>query len=358
MPAQAIKQHARWWGLLCASLLCSAGAVAQSSPPQIFEDDTWEAVCKTAVAQPLPADTARLEAEAGRETRPDCDEQQLYYGFDREPDYHEALLCAYAHRKKPNFNFLAGSGTLAMLYANGFGVPRDYGFAIRFACEIRDAAIVESELRLGRLEALRDGKLPAGTRFDLCDDQVSGATGAYCEDLQQRLADVGRLRRVAALQAKLPAQAQAMLPQLEAAEKIFETARGTGEYTGGGGSGSAGFEALDQGQLREQFVINLHRFAAGDLPPATAADRAHAEEQMKAAEAAAQAAAPLPGGPNENLGARDPDRESLARTQAAWDALFDAWMRFVPIAYPTLSHDVAATELLRLRIHQLKKVVG
>jgi hypothetical protein len=47
----------------------------------------------------------------------------------------------------------------------------------------------------------------------------------------------------------------------------------------------------------------------------------------------------------------------LKATEDAWQVLFREWMQFVPVAYPQLSPDPAATELLRLRIHQLKKVV-
>ncbi len=357
MPGQAAERRYRLLSLACAGLIWSAGAVAQSPASQLFEEKTWEAVCKTAEAQPLPADAARLEAQAEKgqsPAKPDCDEQHLYYGFGHTPAYREALQCAYLHRAEPNHPFLSGSGTLAMLYANGDAVPRDYSLAIRFACEANEEGGQNTEERIGRLEALRDSKLPAGTRFDVCDEQMSGAMGAYCEDLQQRLADVDRARRLAALTARLPAQAQAQLPALEAAEKAFEKARGLGEYTGGGGTGSAGFEDLDQGNLREQFLINLRRFAAGDLPAATAADRARAERQMQAAFTREENNAPPPNTPNRNLGAPDPNTAGLAHTQQVWQALFAAWMRFVPVAYPALSPDTAATELLRLRIHQLK----
>ena len=142
-----------------------------------------------------------------------------------------------------------------------------------------------------------------------------------------------------------------MLPKLQAAETAFEQARGRGEYTGGGGSGASGFVALDQGNLREQFLINLRRFASGDLPHATPADRAQAQQRVSAAAAAAQAFKPDPNG-----GSMEPTPQSLAATQQVWEALLAAWMRFVPLAYPQLSLDAAATELLRLRIHQLQKV--
>jgi len=239
-----------------------------------------------------------------------------------------------------------------MLYANGSGVPRNYNLAIRFACELEDAAEAETELRVGRLEALRDGKLPAGTRFDLCDDQISGAMGAYCEGLAEEQSDVARSRRIEAIRKQLPEQAKAMLPELQAAEKAFDEARSRGEYTGGGGSGAGGFVTGDENRLREQFVINLERFAAGKVPKATAADREQAEGQLKVAYDALSA---MPLDPNA---VGEPTHEGIKATQDAWQALFRDWMQFVPEAYPELSPDAAATELLRLRIHQIRKVLN
>ncbi len=333
--------------------------LAQSPDNQLFEDSNWETPCKTTLAAPLPPEAAALQERAahGQSTaRPCCDENHLYYGFGRAPAYQQALLCAYLHRTESNHPFLTGSGTLAMLYANGDAVPQDYSLAIRFACEADREGGQNTEQRVGRLEAPRDGKLPARTRFDVCDEQMSGAMDAYCEELQQSFADVGRARKLEALAARMPEKAREQLSALEAAERAFEKARSAGEDTGGG-SGSAGFEALDQGRLREQLVINLHRFAAGDLPAASAADRARAEQQLKEASATAEKAAEPPDRLNGDLGAPDPDKAGLALTQRAWEALFAAWMRFIPLGSPSLSSDRAATELLRLRIHQLKGVV-
>ncbi len=333
----------------------AAACCAQASHPAapvLIEEPNWQPICKAALAEPLPAEAAALAEQAEAAASKPCDETRAYYGFGKPPDYPEALRCAYRHRAKPKpGDFIGGAGTLTMLYANGYGVPQNYPLAIRFACEgAGDAASAESELRIGRLEALRDGKLPHAPSFDLCQDATSGAMGSYCQEITERVADVGRARKLAVLRAKLPTRAQMLLPELEAAETAFEKARGQGEYTSGRGTGSFGFELSDQGELRDQFLINLRRFAAGDLAKATAADRVRAKQQMKAAAAAAAHFTP-----DANAGPMEPTPASLAATQHAWESLYATWMRFVPVAYPQLSPDAAATELLRLRIHQLKR---
>jgi hypothetical protein len=323
---------------------------------RLFQEPDWHAVCSQALATPLPPAAAALARSAPANPAPaarQCDDQALYYGFGRRPNYQAALQCAYwrrAHPHAPGNRFLEGSGTLAMLYANGDGVPRNYALAIRFSCEAADSGGQNMEERIGRLEALRDGKLPAATTFDLCDEQMSGAMGAYCSDLSERQAGVGRARRIAAVKARLPQPADAMLPALQAAETAFEQARMKGEYPGGGGTGSVGFALQDQNLLREQFVINLEHFSAGHVPKASPAIRQAARRELDAACAAAIA---LPRDPNAPFG--DPTTIGLKTTQAAWQELFEQWMRFTPVAFPGLSQDAVATELLRLRIHQVTR---
>ena len=233
-----------------------------------------------------------------------------------------------------------------MLYANGNGVPRNYALAIRFACEADDRGGQNTEQRIGRLEALRDDKPTANRTFDLCDEQMSGVMGAYCSDLDEKKADVGRGRRVAAIAEQLPERARAMLPQLQAAEAAFEQARMRSENTGGGGSGSAGFALVDQNLLREQFVINLERLNKGNLPRATAADREHAQQQLDAAYGAVRAL-PVGDGDAIHVGAALADPEGLRGNGGGVAGSFcgvDAGLCRWP--FPSYRRDAAATELL------------
>jgi len=330
-----------------------AGPPATNAASELFEEPDWQTVCSLALATPLPPAAAALARSASGQpalAAGQCDEQTLYYGFGQSPNYQAALQCSYRHRAYPRAGTLEGAGALAMLYANGNGVPRDYALAIRFACEVGGNGGSNEPERIGRLEALRDGKLPSGTTFDLCDEQMSGAMGAYCSDLSEKQADMGRARRIAAIKAHLSQKAKTIFADLEADENAFEQARIKGEYPGGGGSGSVGFALDDQNKLREQFVINLERFSTGKLPQASPAIRQQAQRDLDAAYAAALA---VPRDPNASFG--NPTVNGLKATQAAWQELFEQWMLFVPVAFPNLSQDAAATELLRLRIHQVRK---
>ena len=333
-----------------------SGHPPSDAASEFYDENDWQTVCSQALATPLPPDAAALaRAASGKPALAagECDEQALYYGFGKRPNYPAALACAYRHRAYPDApskSSLEGAGTLAMLYANGDGVPRDYALAIRFACEVGGEGGSNESERIGRLEALRDRKLPSGTLFDLCDEQMSGAMGAYCSDLSEKQADVGRARRIAAIRSHLSPQARAMLSVLQVDEHAFEQARMEGEYPGGGGSGSAGFALEDRNRLREQFVINLERFSTGKLPEASPASRQRAQRELEAAYTAALA---VPRDPNASFG--NPTVQGLKTTQAAWEKLFRQWMRLAPVAFPDLTQDAVATELLRLRIHQIKE---
>ena len=152
-----------------------------------------------------------------------------------------------------------------MLYANGNGVPRSYALAIRFACEMADRGGQNTAERIGRLEALRDGKPTANRTFDLCDEQMSGEWVPIAPTLTKRRpmwdACAGsRQARSSCQSARWRSFLSCKQPRT-----TFERARIQGEYTGGGGSGSAGFALEDQNLLREQFVMILRAFRKGRL---------------------------------------------------------------------------------------------
>jgi TPR repeat protein len=329
---------------------------ASNAAAEMFVEPAWQTVCSRALSVPLPPAAGTLALSAAAQPAPSaghCNEQTLYYGFGKSLNYPAALQCAYWHWSHPgaqSSGSLEGAGTLAMMYANGDGVPRDYALAIRFACEVGTKGGSNAPERIGRLEALRDGKLPSGTSFDLCDEQMSGAMGADCSDISEKQADVGRTQRIAAVKARLSQQAQTALAALQTAENAFEQARIKGEYLGGGGSGSAGFAVEDQNRLREQFVINLEDFSTGKLPEASSAIRRLAQQELDTAYASALA---VPRNPNAPHG--EPTADGIRTTEAAWQELFQQWMAFAPVAFPDRSQDAEATKLLRLRIHQLKK---
>ena len=317
-------------------------AWAQSSPS---EADACKAILAAAAPKAPSLASSLTKTELAH-----CDEQALYYGFGKPADYRATLACGWwqlAHPRPSVGDPFYGAGVLSMLYANGQGAPRNLKLARRFVCANGWAAPAEIA---GRLEHLAKIEAGAKASFDLCDDATSGLSQGACEQVQQRRQQSSDAAALAALRARLPEQAQAMFPELEAAEKQFEHARIANEIDLSG-SGRAAFQLADEGRLRDQFLINLRRFTAGS---ASAADK---RERLKAGAALDGEFAAIENAPEARWRFGTVRPEGVRRSQAAWQRLFAVWMRFAPVAYPRLSPDAVATELLRLRTHQLKALL-
>ncbi len=337
--------------LLAAVALVFVVRCVSAQQPALPSEPNWEHVCKAALAKPLSA-----QQPAGPLTAsdlPKCDEQALYYGPSGKPDYVAALQCGWWQRAHPRPSYggmFYGPGVLTMLYANGQGVPRDYSLAIRFACENTWAAPAEMDGRIGHLEQLQ--KNPSQDKsFDLCDDGTSGLTMGACQAVASARLKAIRDRRAQAQVVSLPPAAKSALSALQAAEQAFEQSR-TRKEVDLSGTGYSAFRQREEDKLSDQFLINLQRFAKGDIPAASAAEVARLDGSLNATYQRLQHMPPdahLYGGAVKPEGIRD--------TQRAWLKLMDAWVAFARVAYPKLSETSLRAELIHLRLHQLQSLL-
>ena len=329
---------------LAATLLASAQT---SEPPR---EKNWQRICAHVTAQPLAAPSfAHVESESWLSH---CNAEELYYGFDRPADLVAALQCAYyerAHPQPARGDPFYGPGVLTMLYANGKGVPRDYDLAIRFACENPWAAEAEMESRVGHLEFLRDTHTTTSD-FDLCDDGTSGLTEGACESVVQGFADAKRRKELDTIGASWPSQVKQAFKALQEAENAFEDAR-TGNEVDLSGTGRAAFELEERGRLRDQFLINLRRFAKGDLPAASSVAGKAVDGKLNDVYQQIQQSPAS----DWQWGTIKPS--GIRETERAWLKLCDAWVEFGRLAYPSLSADRIHTQLTRLRLHQLQSLI-
>jgi uncharacterized protein YecT (DUF1311 family) len=330
--------------LFCFDLVLIAAPLQGQASVQRRESD-WKRVCLQAAAAPL-AQPSPARAETGSDLQ-HCDSTALYYGFDQPADWNAARSCAYYQRSHPRQSPgdpFYGPGVLTMLYANARGVPRDYELAIRFACENSWAADAEMELRIGHLEQLRDARAQVAS-FDLCDDGTSGLMEGACESVRQRLSDVKRRQELDRIAAGWPPRVKEAFQSLRAAEDAFVAAR-TGKEVDLSGTGRAAFSLEEEGRLRDQFLINLRRFARGDVPHASPADYQSADHSLNEAyQHLRQAPESFWQGTIKPAGIRD--------TEVAWLKLREEWVEFARLAYPRLSADTVRTQITRLRLHQL-----
>ena len=280
-----------------------------------------------------------------------CDSTDLYYGITGKPDYVGALQCAAYERSHPDphsGDMFRGPGVLTMLYANGLSVPREYDAAIRLACDENWASDAEMALRVGHLEFLRQTH-DMGARFDLCDDITSGLSMGYCTSIQTRKADANRNREIAGIVDSLPANAKTVFPRLQSAESEFEEAR-VEEEVDLSGTARGMFALEEEKKLRDQFLINLQRFGAGDVPHTSAAEFAALDRSLNSVYRDIQQAPAS----QWQYGTVKPD--GIRETERKWVALADAWVEFAHEAYPNLDANAVRAQITRLRLHQLRSL--
>jgi hypothetical protein len=281
-----------------------------------------------------------------------CDEQALYYGFEHAVDPASALQCAYFQRAHPGPNIadpFYGPGVLAMLYANGKGVSRDYNLAIRFACEITWSDEAETRLRAQRLEELRNARAQT-TTFDLCDDGISTIMAGACAHVQWQLAERKRTEQQTAITAKWSSEAKWAYDRVDATEKAFQYARAGNEIDQTGSSRNV-FVATEASLLGEQKIINLRELSGGIIPQASSAHAAASDEELAAVY---EQILQLPADTWTRTTVR-PD--GVRTTQHAWLEMRDAWVDFGRIAYPNVSAERIRVRITRQRIHQMRSLL-
>lgn len=320
---------------------------AQSNSEAGTQDQ--EQICTQVLAKPLkiPSFAKRLPESA----LPHCDSEALYYGFDKPADPAAALQCAYYQRAHPNpaSGPFAGPGILSMLYANGKGVKRNYDLAIRFTCENQWVAQLEIIGRLARLSRLRDNHA-AVTNFDLCDEATSGLMEGECEFKIQRFEDAKREKELGTIKSQWTPAVRESFKPLVNAEKEFENARTLYEVDRTG-TGRTAFSLAEQGLLRDQFMINLRRFAKGDVPDASPAQVRDLDQQLNVAYQQIQNA------PADKWQYTTIKPSGIRDTERSWIKLRDAWVEFGRLAYPNLSCDRITAQITRLRLDQLNSLL-
>lgn len=323
-----------------ACVTAYAGALQQQG------DNHWEQVCRVATARRLvPPTFAKPNSENDLKG---CDAEALYYGFEHAPGPVAALQCAYYQRAHPDpkrGDPFYGPGVLMMLYANGKSVTRDYDLAIRFACEeewIHDGGM---NPRIARLEHLRDTQAQVSD-FDLCDHGTSGLMQGACTEVRERFADGRRKKELRALSRNWTSEVKGAFELLQRAENDFEEVR-TSKEVDLTGTGRNAFALREQGRLRDQFLINLKRFSKHDIPADSAADELAVNRRLNAAYQKTQ------NSPAEAWKYGTTNPAGIRETQLRWLRLREAWVKFGRVAYPDLDPGRIATQITRLRVHQL-----
>lgn len=108
---------------------------------------------------------------------------------------------------------------LAMIFANGWGVARDYDAAAFFLCRTTDIAPAERDGMLAHIEEMRSAATPEDLLY--CDHLTSGMGGRRCAAIEDNARSDVRHERVTTLKEAIPGDAAAPLDRLVAALSAF-----------------------------------------------------------------------------------------------------------------------------------------
>jgi uncharacterized protein YecT (DUF1311 family) len=324
-----------------------------------------DAACDAAQRVPIPA--ADLPSPADRLRLAKCSPYELYDGDPKDtkgltPNVVDARKCAFLRRDANSSATAAVSSsedmdsdepldTLAMIYANGKGVPRNLDLALRFVCEEDPGAGLRSEQvrRLMRIEAEStpvdfDGLCEVAPRID------PRSVRCYRKDLIPKWQEYHR-RFSAFTSGWSERERQALVVLADAEDKLFWLDRPEydsphnldGQIEGGYESAESLLEAL------EQVAKHPPRFTLGEYKKA--------DVELNATYRKALQAAHLNQADKEGLPASEYGEMKIRQAERAWLAYREAWVAFGAVKWPLVSADSWRAWLTLQRSEELKALV-
>jgi uncharacterized protein YecT (DUF1311 family) len=317
---------------------------SQASSQQTDVDGRQECARRSPIEEP-PAD---LPSPEDKQELTNCRSYELYFGLGAPADLIKARKCAYLerdHGKKLPENPFGGAGLLAMIYANGKGVSRNFGLALKFACEV-DGAPAENAARIEHLLQLQNENW-AGGNFNLCDDATSGLMQGWCAKLQEDLTQVRRLKKLESLTQNWSSEERQAYMELQSVANAFFDCSSSNEVDLSG-TGRAAFEIEVEASLKDGFLGALERFERGQLPKAKATDLAKADAKLNDLYNRIQSA------PNQPIEFTTVTPEGIKSAQGAWLRYREAWVEFGKLKYPVVLPESWRAWLTQERVKMLQ----
>ncbi len=221
------------------------------------------------------------------------------------------------------------NGDLAIIFANGWGVRRDYDAAKYFICRASATdefiAPAEQEHMLEHIEKMRTG----ATKDELtyCDNVTSGRGQFFCAQLEMARQSEREAPRVEAVKKVATPGAKPKLEALlNAAQKFAEE---EGGYEGEDSRGGTGYPAMVVDAERETysaFVVSLEQYSKKRAPQTTAADASVADKLLNAHYK--QLMMKMGACPTCADDGGEEGRKELRKARRAWIRYRDAWAAY------------------------------
>ncbi len=308
-----------------------------------YSDPNWKNVdpeikelCQNLEMQKIPKEDQPPSSSS--EIYKNCEAQDFYYGIGRDKDFNKARHCAFINQD---------SKVLMMIYANGFGVPQNTDFAIRFACEMGGSS---SEIS-GRIHHLQDVKRSQNKEpnFDYCDDITSGLMQGWCARKDERILADKRSKDLRSLISSWTPSEQKAFETLQAASDKFTNDRSRNEIDLSGSARSA-FVIAEEGIQKEDFFQSLMALEQGKAKKYSKSDFQNEDKKLN------ELYKKIMAKEVNSYEWGSVDKDSIKKTQLTWIKYRDAWMEFAKLKYPKYGSNSIGAWFTKKRNHMLRSL--
>lgn len=267
-----------------------------------------------------------------------CD--NFLYGLGVPKDLNQYRQCLLADKEQNN------NISLAEIYANGWGVPRNPKLALALVCHAENIAPAEL---YGMVKALYGSRNLTQLQkpFDFCDYITSGFNMGICAAKDEEQGIYQRNTILKNLTAKWPVTHQQLFAQLKASADDYFDTHATSELDMSGTARNA--MAIGEKNIQQnQFINNLKNFEAGKFPLNT--DIKQADRALNAAYTKIMHA------DYSDYQMGTITKESIKTTQKKWLKYRDLWIKFAALHYPNTKPESWLTWLTQERTQQINTI--
>ena len=322
--------------LVAATAGFAAVSNAQATPGK-QSCDAFASLAAPKADRPMKAEGQALQSGG-------CDPLGIYYEGHGEVRFVAARKCALAAEglyqdatpeqvkasggaQAEDTDTVPDTVVLAMLYANGEGVPRDAAMAKHYLCE--DNAWNDPNDSIG--------DIAPGRKFEACNPDGTSSYGRVmdyaCLIEGKNRADKAQGDTYGRVEASTPADARPALRALEKAWQAYTDAHGAESPGGTSGAAQSAMETALGEQV--QWTGYLARVAEGELPSkfGDGTDLPGVDRKLNAQYQVVlkQAATDCPTGGTACLGPDD-----LRKAERAWLQYREAWVAFGQVRFPRI----------------------
>lgn len=267
-----------------------------------------------------------------------CGPEDYYYGLGMAVDYQKARHCAFT-QKNHDFSGISIGAALAMVYANGLGVPRNRTLAEKAICEAADLNGRQKSKFLD--EVKKQGLKKQGAPFDYCNLTGGDICGVIAETVYEQETDA----KVVALSKNWARPSRDALLRLKKIAFKFADSRANAEVDPRRGS----YRSQVQNETfsgRADFMAMLGECEAGRLPVFSSEQFAQLDRRLN------QVYQKVVRQPDEHGVPND----AVKDTQREWLVFREAWVQFGSARYPHVPAHAWRAYQTKARVEMLENI--